>query len=70
MQNDEILLLCLLVGVQPHKQKRDLLFTEILNLLAQRRSVIHAASNREPHNFNRQIRLHLQMRARASAKTY
>jgi DNA-binding NarL/FixJ family response regulator len=55
IQNDEILFLCELIGVQPHKQKRDLLLTEILNLLVQRQSVIHVEANREPRSLNRRL---------------
>jgi hypothetical protein len=53
MQDDEIIFLCDLAGVQPNKQKRDLLFAEILNLLAQRQSGGHAETNFVPQGQER-----------------
>jgi len=45
MQNDEIMFLCDLACVEPNKQKRDLLFAEILNLLAETPSITYAETD-------------------------
>ena len=45
MRNDRIIFLCDLAGVEPNKQKRDLLFAEILNLLAERQSITHSQTS-------------------------